>query len=134
VYIWKLELDSNKNIVLGATCMSFTVTENLTIISRPASVSKLEAELTCSCHCNFACGNNASSVHFLQLFHTSDDDDRTALLISATPPCPQPVENCCAMSVFVHGSLVYDSSSAACPVHQDVSPHTYNLHCVVTGL
>ena len=40
---------------------------------------------------------------------------------------PQPVENCCAPSVFVHEGLVYEFPSAsACPVHQDVSPHTYN--------
>ena len=46
-------------------------------------------------------------------------------LIPAALPYPQPVENCCAPSVFVHGSLVCEFPSAsACPVHQDVSPHT----------
>jgi len=68
------------------------------------------------------------SIHYLQLCHTPNGED-------ARPQSPhsQPVENCCATSLFVHGSLVYDNPSAsACPVHQDVSPHTYSFHCVVT--
>ena len=44
---------------------------------------------------------------------------------SLTPPHPQIVENCCAPSVFVHGELVYECPHvSACPLHQDVSPHT----------
>ena len=47
---------------------------------------------------------------------------------------PQLVENCCAPSVFVHGELEYESPHvSACPLHQDVSPHTHNWHCVVSG-
>ena len=43
----------------------------------------------------------------------------------ATLPYPQLVENCCASSVFVHGQLVYEYPHvSACPLHQDVSPHT----------
>ena len=43
----------------------------------------------------------------------------------ATLPCPQLVENCCAPSVFLYGELVYEYPHvSACPLHQDVSPHT----------
>ena len=56
----------------------------------------------------------------MKLEHTQPES-----LILATPSYPKPVENCCTPSVFVHGSLVYEFPSAsACPVHQDVSPHT----------
>ena len=56
----------------------------------------------------------------VKLEHTQPES-----LIPAPLSYPKPVENCCAASVFVHGSLVYEFPSAsACPVHQDVSPHT----------
>ena len=56
------------------------------------------------------------------------------LLIPAIPPHPQLVENCCASSVFVHGGLEYECPSlSACPLHQDVSPHTHNWHCIISG-
>ena len=52
------------------------------------------------------------------------DNSQPESLIPVPLSYPQPVENCCAPSVFVHGSLVYKFPSAsACPVHQDVSPH-----------
>ena len=45
--------------------------------------------------------------------------------MAATLPYPQLVENCCAPSVFLYGELVYEYPHAsACPLHQDVSPHT----------
>ena len=51
-----------------------------------------------------------------------------------TLPYPHLVENCCAPSVFVHGRLEYECPSlCACLLHQDVSPHTHNWHCVVSG-
>ena len=44
---------------------------------------------------------------------------------SLTPPHPQTVENCCASSIFLHGELEYENPHvSACPLHQDVSPHT----------
>ena len=56
---------------------------------------------------------------------TDTEDTQPDSLILALLSYPQPVENCCDPSVFVHGSLVYEFPSAsACPVHQDVSPHT----------
>ena len=56
------------------------------------------------------------------------------LLITPTPSYPQLVENCCATSVFVHGKLEYENPHvSACPLHQDVSPHTHDWHCVVSG-
>ena len=55
------------------------------------------------------------------------------LLIPAIPSYPQLMENCCASSVFVHGELEYELPClSACPLHQDVSPHTHNWHCVVS--
>ena len=55
--------------------------------------------------------------------------------MQATPSYPKPVKNCCAASEFVHGRLVYEFPSAsACPLHQDISPHTYNHHCVISGM
>ena len=53
----------------------------------------------------------------------------------ATPSYPKPVKNCCATSEFVHGRLVYELPSAsACPLHQDISPHTYNQYCIISGM
>ena len=54
--------------------------------------------------------------------------------IPGTLPYSHLVENCCAPSVFVHGRLEYECPSlCACPLHQDVSPHTHNWYCVVSG-
>ena len=53
----------------------------------------------------------------------------TSLVLAHYQPHPTPANcgNCCASSVFVHGKLLYECSSlSACPLHQDVSPHTYN--------
>ena len=63
---------------------------------------------------------------------TSTDEDTDP--DSLTPSYPQTVQNCCATSIFLHGKFVYECPSlSACPLHQDVSPHTYNWHCVVSG-
>ena len=65
---------------------------------------------------------------------STDKDTQHDSPLPATPPHPQTVENCCASSVFVQGGLMYECSSAsACSVHQDVSPHTYNCQCVISG-
>ena len=54
---------------------------------------------------------------------TSTDEDTDP--DSLTPPHPQTVENCCAPSIFLYGELVYEYPHvSACPLHQDVSPHT----------
>ena len=81
-----------------------------------------------------------SSCTIFQQLETSSEEDPDS--DSPTPdtdtpaplPYPQLVENCCASSVFVHGELEYECSSlSACPLHQDVSPHTHNWYCVVSG-
>ena len=62
---------------------------------------------------------------------TSTDEDTDT---PATPSYPHLVENCCASSVFVYGGLEYEFPHVStCPLHQDVSPHTHNWHCVVSG-
>ena len=62
------------------------------------------------------------------------ENAQPGLLIPAIPPHPQLVENCCASSVFVHGGLEYECPHVStCPLHQDVSPHTHNWYCVVSG-
>ena len=74
-------------------------------------------------------------IKFNQQVETSTAEDPDS--DSPTPvtlPYSQPVENCCASSVFVNGRLVYECPSlSACPLHQDVSPHTHNWYCVVSG-
>ena len=63
---------------------------------------------------------------------TSTDEDTDP--DSLKPSYPQTVENCCAPSIFVHGELVYECPHvSACPLHQDVSPHNHNWHCIVNG-
>ena len=63
---------------------------------------------------------------------TSTDEDTDP--DSLTPSYPQTVENCCAPSIFVRGRLEYECPSlSACPLHQDVSPHTHNWYSVVSG-
>ena len=76
-----------------------------------------------------------SSYLFNQQVDTSTEEDSDSdSLTPATPSYPQPVENCCAPSVFVHEMLEYECPSlSACPLHQDVSPHTHNWYCVVSG-
>ena len=75
-----------------------------------------------------------SSYLFNQQVDTSTEEDSDSDSLTPAPPSyPQPVENCCAPSVFVHGRLEYECLSlSACPLHQDVSPHTHNWHCVVS--
>ena len=69
-----------------------------------------------------------------QQLTSTDEDTQHDSPIPATSPHLQTVENCCASSVFVHGGLEYECLSAsACPLHQDVSPHTYNCQCVISG-
>ena len=52
------------------------------------------------------------------------------LLIPAIPSYPHLVENCCTSSVFIHGELEYELPHvSACPLHQDVSPHTRLALC-----
>ena len=54
--------------------------------------------------------------------------------IQATPPYPRPAKNCCALSELVHGRLVYKfPNTSVCPLHQDISPHTYNRSCIISG-
>ena len=51
-----------------------------------------------------------------------------------TSSSPETVENCCASSIFLHGKFVYECPHvSACPLHQDVSPHTHNWYCFVSG-
>ena len=65
---------------------------------------------------------------------STDEDTQCDFPIPARLPYPQLVENCCAPSVFVHGGLEYKCPSlSTCPLHQDVSPHTHNWYCVVSG-
>ena len=55
--------------------------------------------------------------------------------IQATPPYPRPAKNCCALSELVHGRLVYEfPNTSACPLHQDISLHTYNQSCIISGM
>ena len=72
---------------------------------------------------------------FNQQVETFTDEDPDSDSPTPAPlPYPQLVENCCAPSVFVHGELEYECPSlSACPLHQDVSPHTHNWYCVVSG-
>ena len=68
-------------------------------------------------------------IHFNQhqVENSTEEDSDSDSPTPATLPYPQPVENCCAPSVFVHGRLEYECPSlSACPLHQDVSPHTHN--------
>ena len=62
---------------------------------------------------------------------TSTDEDTDP---DSLTPSSLTVENCCTPSIFVRGELVYECPHvSACPLYQDVSPHTYNWHCVVDG-
>ena len=74
-------------------------------------------------------------IHFNQQVETSTAEDPDSdSPTPASPSYPHLVENCCASSVFVHGELEYECPSlSACPLHQDVSPHTYHWCCVVSG-
>ena len=76
-----------------------------------------------------------SSYLFNQKVETSTAEDLDSDSLTPAPSSyPQPVENCCAPSVFVHGRLEYEFPSlSACPLHQDVSPHTHNWYSVVSG-
>ena len=66
-------------------------------------------------------------ILYQQVETSTEEDPDSDSLTQAPPPYPHLVENCCAPSVFVHGRLVYEFPSlSACPLHQDVSPHTYN--------
>ena len=75
------------------------------------------------------------SIHLNQQVETSTEEDPDSdSLTPITLPYPHLIENCFAPSVFVHGRLEYECPSlSACPLHQDVSPHTHNWHCVVSG-
>ena len=87
-------------------------------------------------HCTQCCMEISSYLlHFNQQVETTTDEDPDSdSPTPATPLYPQLVENCCASSVFVHGELEYEYPSlSGCPLHQDVSPHTHNWHCVVSG-
>ena len=75
-------------------------------------------------------------IHFNQQVEetSTEEDPDSDSLTPATPSYPHLVENCCASSAFVHGRLEYECPSlSACPLHQDVSPHTHNWYCVVSG-
>ena len=75
-------------------------------------------------------------IHFnQQVEETSAEEDLDSDSLTPAPPSyPHLVENCCAPSVFVHGRLEYECPSlSACPLHQDVSPHTHNWYSVVSG-
>ena len=90
-------------------------------------------------HCIPSVHGDISSylLHFnrqVAMESSTDDDPDSDSPTPAPLPYPQLVENCCVSSVFVHGALVYECPSlSACPLHQDVSPHTHNWHCVVSG-
>ena len=63
--------------------------------------------------------------NYLLLSRQSTPTDEGTDPDSLTPPHPQTVENCCAPSIFLHGELEYEYPHvSACPLHQDVSPHT----------
>lgn len=54
--------------------------------------------------------------------------------IQATPLYSRRVKNCCALSELVHGRLMNEfPNTSACPLHQDISPHTYNQSCIISG-
>ena len=73
-------------------------------------------------------------IHFNQQLETSTEDPDSDSPTPATLSYPHLVENCCAPSVFVNGRLEYECPSlSACPLHQDVSPHTHNWYCVISG-
>ena len=90
-------------------------------------------------HCIPSVHGDISSylLHFnrqVAMESSTDEDPDSDSPIPPTPSYPQLVENCCTSSVFVHGQLEYECPSlSACPLHQDVSPHTHNWHCVVSG-
>ena len=75
-------------------------------------------------------------IHFNQQVEetSAEEDPDSNSPTPAPPPYPHLVENCCASSVFVHGGLEYECPSlSACLLHQDVTPHTHNWYCVVSG-
>jgi len=89
-------------------------------------------------HCIQCCMEHSSYLTYIltkQLVETSAEEDPDSDFPTPAPlPYPHLVENCCAPSVFVHGRLVYECPSlSACPLHQDVSPHTHNWYYVVSG-
>ena len=86
-------------------------------------------------HCIQYCMEHSSYlIHFNQQVEETSAEEDPDSNSPTPPPLPYPhlVENYCASSVFVHEELVYPSTNA-CPLHQDVSPHTHNWHCVVSG-
>ena len=63
----------------------------------------------------------------------STPTDEGTGLDCVTPSSPETVENCCAPSIFLHGKFVYECPGlSACPLHQDVSPHTHTTGTVLS--
>ena len=68
---------------------------------------------------------HSPGILYQQVEYSTAEDPDSDSPTPATPSYPQPVENCFAPSVFVHGKLEYECPHvSACTLHQDVSPHT----------